>query len=98
MLKMDLSEMDRLKDQLYHSSADADETLYIIKRLQNETSYDDLLKTYSQYEAIADDLVIAEKAIIIIKETLYDLGKTVSDATIMCSDGESEKVNIITRQ
>ena len=66
--------------------------------MQNETSYDDLLKTYSQYEAIADDLVIAEKAIIIIKETLYDLGKTVSDATIMCSDGESEKVNIITRQ
>ena len=90
--------MDRLKDQLYHSSADADETLYILKRLQNETSYDDLLKTYSQYEAIADDLVIAEKAIIIIKETLYDLGKTVSDAAIMCRDGESEKVNIITSQ
>ena len=98
MLKMDLSEMDRRKDQLYHSSADADETMYILKRLQNETSYDDLLKTFLQYEAIADDLVIAEKAIIIIKETLYDLGKTVSDAAIMCRDGESEKVNIITSQ
>lgn len=95
MLKMDLSEMDRLRDQLYRSSANADEALYIIKKLKAETDYDDLLKGYPQYEALADDLVYADNTLTHIKETLFDLGKTVSEAATICREGESVKANII---
>lgn len=95
MLKIDLSEMDRLRDQLYRSSANADEALYIIKKLEAETSCDDLLKEYVQFEALADDLICADKTLTHIKETLFDLGKTVSEAANICREGESEKANII---
>lgn len=95
MLKIDLSEMDKLRDQLYRSSANADEALYIIKKLKSETSFDDLLKEYAQYEALADDLVCADNALTHIKETLFDLGKTISEATNICHEGESEKASII---
>ena len=95
MLKMDLSEMDRLKNQLYRSSANAEEVLYIINRLQSETTCDDLLKSFSQYETVADDFLIAEKTIVHIKETLYDLGKIVSEASALCHESESQKANLI---
>ena len=47
---------------------------------------------------IHEDMVSKVKESLPEEETLYDLGKTVSDAAIMCRDGESEKVNIITSQ
>ena len=95
MLKMDLSEMDRLRDQLYRSSADSGEALYIIKKIKDEISNDFLMKEYTQYEALTDDLICADNALSHIKETLFDLGKTVSEATIICNEGESEKAEII---
>ena len=95
LLNMDLSELDRLRDQLYRSSADADEALYIVNRLRAETANDELLKGYPQYEALADDLVCADSTLTHIKETLFDLGKTVSEAAIICRAGESEKATII---
>ena len=95
MFKMDLSEMDRLRDQLYRSTAEADEALYIIQKLKAEISNDDLLKQYAQYEALADDLICADSALTHIKETLFDLGQIVSETTGICREAESEKANII---
>lgn len=95
MFKMDLSEMDRLKEMLFRSSADADEALYIIKRLRNETGDDILLKAYPNYEVIADELIVAETAVNHLKETIFDLGKTVSEAAELCHESEEQKTDTV---
>ena len=95
MLKMDLSEMDRLRDQLFRSSADADEALHIVKGLISEMSCDDRFAAFDRYEAVADDLAYADSVLTLIKETLFGLGKIVSEAADTCREGESEKADII---
>lgn len=95
MISMDISEMNRLTDTLIRSSAKSDEALYIIRRLRDECGDDPLLKAYPQYEAIIDDLLTAEKSSAVLKETLYDLGKVVSNADESYIGSEAEKAGHI---
>lgn len=97
MISVNLSEMERLKDLLFKASSQADEGLYILKKLQEETDGDLLLKASVQSESITGDLITAANSLSIVKETLFDLGRITSNTTEEYRNREKSKVDLILR-
>lgn|GEM_PF-6853168 len=95
MFSIDLEQTERLKDILFRSSSQADEGLYVLRKLQEEINGDILLRAFEQSPQLSDDLLTASKSLNVIKETLYDLGRITSDTTEEYHSSEKNKVDRI---
>lgn len=96
MFSMDIPEMERLKDILFHSSAFADEAFHNLKSLREEMLTDINLRQYDLSGEIDDNLASALSSLLRTKETLYDLGCVVMDTSDLCISSERSKSGIIT--
>ena len=96
MFLMDLAEMERLKDILFHASAQSGEAFYILKTLREEMLSDTDLSFYDMAGSIDDNMASAIKSLLQVKETLYDLGCIVSSTAEQCERSEQSKTSIIT--
>ncbi len=96
MFSMDTSEMERLKDILFHSSAQADEAFHNLKSLREEMLTDINLCRYDLSGDIDENLASAVTSLLRVKETLYDLGCVVMDTSELCISSERSKSGVIT--
>lgn len=96
MFLMDLTEIERLKDIMFHASAQSGEAFYILKTLREEMLSDTNLSLYDAAGSIDDSMAAAIKSLLQVKETLYDLGCIVSSAADRCERSEQTKTSIIT--